>query len=81
MPDSLEAKIVACADSASHMTHWVYFDMAMDDRRDKCEFKAYGKIDRDFRDLAAFPEVQDELRDLHEAWRNVIKEYEKIDID
>lgn len=81
MPDSIEAKIVACADSASHMTQWVYFNMAMDDRRDGCEFKAYGKMDRDFRDLYAFPEIQEELKDLYEAWKNVIREYEKIDMD
>jgi hypothetical protein len=81
MPESLEAKIVACADSASHMMSWTYFDMAIDDKRDKCEFRAYGKIERDFRDLAAFPQVQEKLRGLYDAWKNVINEYEKIDIE
>ncbi len=80
-PNSMEAKIIACADSASHMTNWVYFDMAMDDKKDGSEFKSYGKMDRDFRDLAAFPEIQEELKGLHEAWGKVIREYEKIDVD
>lgn len=81
MPATLEAKIVACADSASHMTHWIYFNMAMNDKAEGCAFRAYAKMERDFRDTGAFfPEIQDELKGLCDAWKNVIREYEKIDL-
>ena len=81
IPDSLEAKIIACIDSASHMTDPMYLAVARDDKENKREFRAYAKMDRDFRDLAAFPEIQDELKDLYEAWKALIKAYEKIDLD
>lgn len=79
MPNSLEAKIVACIDSASHMTDFVYFDMAVDDKKNNRNFRAYAKMDRDYRDLGAFPEIQDELRDLYDAWKNLVWSYEKLD--
>lgn len=81
MPTSLEAKIIACVDSASHMTESMYFDMAMQDKRNNQEFRVYPKMERDFRDLAAFPEVQDKLKDLYKSWKDLIKTYEKIDFD
>lgn len=33
MPSSIEAKIIACVDSASHMTEPIYFNMAKDDKK------------------------------------------------
>ncbi|MDD5626534.1 MAG: HD domain-containing protein [Patescibacteria group bacterium] len=81
MPNSLEAKIIACIDSASHMTEPMYLDMARDDKKSKREFRAYAKMDRDYRDLGIFPEIQSELKDLYESWKDLIKVYEKIDLD
>ena len=80
MPISLEAKIMAFVDSASHMTDSMYFVMAKDDKDKKENFRVYAKMARDLRDLASFPEIQDELMGLYSAWQNLIKEYEKIDL-
>lgn len=81
MPDSLEAKIVACIDSASHMLDFVYLDMAQGDKENKREFSAYLKMERDYRDLGSFPEIQNEFEGIYEAWKELIKAYEKIDLD
>ena len=80
MPISLEAKIMAFVDSASHMTDSMYFVMAKDDKDKKENFRVYAKMERDLRDLASFPEIQDELMGLYSSWQNLIKEYEKIDL-
>ncbi|MFH1682218.1 MAG: HD domain-containing protein, partial [Candidatus Woesearchaeota archaeon] len=81
MPKSIDAKIISFADSASHMTEPMYFDMAKDDQENHREFRAYAKMERDFRDLGSFPEIQDELKELCEAWRRLLQAYEKIDFD
>lgn len=81
MPNTIEAKIMACIDSASHMTDRVYFDMAKDTKESNHDFDVYGKMERDYRDLGAFPEIQNELKELYEAWKNLIKIYEKIDLN
>jgi len=78
-PVTLEAKIVACADSASHVTELTYFDMARVDKETGEPFRAYAKLERDFRDLGIFPEVQEELKELCDNWKKVIQSYEKID--
>lgn len=80
MPKSLEAKIMAFVDSASHMTDTMYLDMVRTDEEDRF-LKTYAKMERDMRDLAAFPEVQDKLAGLYGAWQNLLKEYEKIDLE
>jgi hypothetical protein len=36
-------------------------------------------MERDFRDLDLFPEEKEKLNDLHEAWKVLIKTYEKLD--
>lgn len=80
MPNFIEAKIIACSDSASHMTDSMYFDMAKDDKENNHEFRVYAKMERDFRDLGAFPEIQNELKELFEVWKKLIQIYEKIDL-
>jgi len=80
MPKTLEAKIVAFCDSASHMTDDIYFDMSRDDKKEGREFRAYAKLERDFRDLSSFPEVKKELVGLYEAWKKLLEEYEKLNI-
>ena len=81
MPESLEAKIMACVDSASHMTNSMYFDMAKGDKQINHEFRVYSKMERDFRDLEAFPEIQNKLKELYESWKKLIKTYEKINLN
>lgn len=80
LPETIEARIVACADSASHMTDSMYMDMARDDKALNQAFRAYGKMDRDYRDVATFPEVKKTLAPLYRAWKKTLQEYEKIDL-
>lgn len=77
MPCSIEAKIVACADSASHMTEpTIYLDMA----RNRKFTDLYAKMERDYRDVGIFPEIQGELKELYENWKGLIRAYEKLDL-
>ncbi len=80
LPETLEAKIVARADSASHMTDDMYINIARDDKAAKHAFRAYDKMERDYRDLAAFPEVKKLLTPLYRAWQRVITEYERVNL-
>ncbi len=80
MPASFEAKLVAAADSASHMTDSMYFNMSRVDKEKKQEFRAYAKLERDMRDVALFPELQEELKDICAAWKLLLKAYEHIDL-
>jgi len=75
-PETLEAKIFACADSASHMTDILYLDMI-----GQGKFKAVtAKMERDFRDVSMFPEVQKKLAPIHDIWKKFVFEYEKLDL-
>lgn len=77
MPETLEAKIIAFCDSASHMTdQFMYLQMANDDKLGGQE-RVLPKLDRDYRDLAIFPELQKEWAPLYEAWRTLLQEYDK----
>lgn len=70
-PNSIEAKILAVADSASHMTDIVYIDMF-----NRGDFEAgLGKLERDFRDVGLFPELQTDMTPLYEAWRKLLGVY------
>jgi HD superfamily phosphodiesterase len=80
MPEPLEAKMVAFVDSASHMTDTMYMKIARDDKANNQSFRVYAKMDRDFRDLSSFPEMQKELTDLYHSWQKLLKEYEKVDL-
>ncbi len=68
-PQSIEAKIIAAADSASHLTDIVYADMVS---RGDGKDTALAKLERDYRDVSIFAELQKELTDLYEAWKNLI---------
>lgn len=81
MPETIEAKIMSFIDSASHITDLMYLKMAKDLKAKKEISKVYAKIERDLRDLASFPEVQKDLTGLSHAWKKLIEEYEKIDLD
>lgn len=76
LPITIEEKIVACIDSASHMTDDMYSSIASSGRFNF----ALAKIERDFRDIGLIPEVQKEVTPLYKAWVNLIKEYKKIGI-
>ncbi|MCX6718320.1 MAG: HD domain-containing protein [Candidatus Staskawiczbacteria bacterium] len=67
-PETIEEKMIAFSDSASHMTSPMYLDMTT----------ASEKIERDFRDLPLFPDIKEQLIPLYEAWKKLIAEYEKI---
>ena len=78
IPETLEAKIMAFIDSASHMTDSMYFDIARDDKEKNDSFRVYAKMERDLRDLASFPEIQKDMIGIYNAWKKLIEEYEKI---
>jgi predicted hydrolase (HD superfamily) len=70
-PETMEAKVLAAADSASHMTDVHYIVHASRGARDY----AVEKLEKDYRDLGFFPEVQRELASLYEAWRQLLGVY------
>ena len=79
-PKIIEAKIIACIDSASHMTGDIYFGMARDDYLIFNNHRLIEKIERDYRDISVFPEVKEKLQDIYESWKNLLKTYEKINL-
>jgi len=70
-PETLEAKILAAADSSSHMTDIIYIDMAYEGRVEE----AKQKLERDFRDKGLFPEFQEKSKPLYEAWKKLLEVY------
>lgn len=70
-PETNEAKVVAVSDSAGHMTDTVYVDMA--NRGDLDGAKA--KLERDYRDLGLFPELQEEITSFYQSWRRLLESW------
>ncbi len=68
-PESIEEKIIAFSDLASHMTDIMYIDMLSRDRKDPnpSVYDVENKIERDYRDLSFFPEIKKQLTPLYEA--------------
>lgn len=79
-PETIEAKIIAFADSVSHMTDSMYFEMAKESKELKRPYEVYGKMERDFRDAGIFPEMQAEVKEIYENWKKLIESYEKLDL-
>ncbi len=75
-PETLEAKIVACIDSASHMTGEMYIQIAIAGKFNYL----FEKINRDFADLTPFPEIQSQLSDLTDDWIKLIQSYRKLNL-
>lgn len=75
-PETVEAKIMVCADSASHMTGYSYIDVMHRGNFSYVE----SKIERDYRDVGLFPEVQTKLTPLYKIWKKLSREYEKLGI-
>jgi hypothetical protein len=73
-PETIEAKIIACIDSASHLTDRMYLDIVRDGRTEY----ALGKLDRDYRDLSHFPEIKEMTKELYESWKRLLHAYSKI---
>lgn len=68
-PETIEAKIVAFSDSASHLIHEiVYPDIFF--KFDKKT--ALGKLGRDYRDLALLPKAQMDLLPYYSAWHELL---------
>jgi HD superfamily phosphodiesterase len=71
-PATIEAKIVAAADSASHLVGDGVFTYIL--RRYGKEY-TMGKLERDWRDLNILPEAGIELKDLYKSWKEIIENY------
>lgn len=76
-PSTLEAKLFAVVDSASHFTWGPYVEMCYQGRSDW----AFPKLERDYKDFDAFPELKKELTPLYKAWKKLITELDKIGIN
>ncbi len=76
-PQSMEAKIIACADSASHMTDIIYIDMA----KNKMIKQALDKLERDFRDLSLFPRIKEQLTEVYESWKKLLNSLNTLEMD
>lgn len=72
-PETIEAKILAVSDSASHMTDTVYIEMA---NRGDVEV-ALGKLERDIRDVGLFPELKEQMLPLYQGWKSLLTAYPK----
>jgi hypothetical protein len=70
VPQSPEAKFFAMLDSISHFTYAPYVDMAIDGRIDQ----AIEKLERDYRDISPFSEIQLEIKGLYESWKKLLLE-------
>jgi 23S rRNA maturation-related 3'-5' exoribonuclease YhaM len=73
-PQTIEAKIIAAADSASHFTDATYVDMI-----EKLSLEgSLAKMERDYRDVGLLSEVKKQIAPLYEAWKSVLNNYPKL---
>lgn len=70
-PETIEAKILAVSDSASHMTDTVYIEMVNRGEREA----ALAKMERDLRDVSLFPELREKMMPLYQGWKNLLTVY------
>jgi len=70
-PETLEEKLLAVADSASHMTDINYI-VHLSDWPKKLVFE---KLERDYRDVGIFPKLKKEIAPLYKAWKRLMKGY------
>ncbi|MCX6808575.1 MAG: HD domain-containing protein [Candidatus Berkelbacteria bacterium] len=76
-PATFEAKLFAMIDSVSHFTYIPYIEMAQQGRA----LDALSKLERDYRDVAPFPEVLKEIKPLYLALKNLLIELQKFDFE
>ncbi len=74
-PITLEAKIVAAADSSSHMTSDIYLPLAGTKRTIE---SSLAKLERDYRDVGLITGLKEELTPLYEGWKAVLNAYPKF---
>lgn len=79
LPETLEAKIMAFIDSASHITDGMYINIRKHYKQGLTTTNPVDKLERDLRDLNSFPEIKEKLVGLYKAWETLLIEYEKID--
>lgn len=70
-PETLEARILAAADSASHMTDICYIDMASE----KSKEAALEKLERDYRDANLLLGLREEITPLYKAWKKLLNAF------
>jgi len=76
VPETIEAKIIAFSDSASHMTDTLYLAMA---KKGSFDIKTIlEKLERDYRDISIFPEMTQELKPLYESWKKLLEAYDNL---
>jgi len=75
LPETLEAKAFAFMDSASHLTDKMYVEMVKQGKGKK----ALEKLERDYRDLAIFPEIKQEMELLYLSWKSLILNLTKFE--
>jgi predicted O-methyltransferase YrrM len=73
-PETLEAKLVAFSDSASHLVDSVYIDMIKKGNGEQ----VLSKLERDYRDLALIDGMQKEYQPLYEARKQLLTEMQKM---
>lgn len=71
-PEIIEARILAASDSASHMTDINYIVHINDGWTKK---EVLEKLERDYRDVGLFPEIQQEIEPLYKIWKKLIETY------
>jgi hypothetical protein len=70
-PETIEAVLLAVADSASHLTDVTYREIAKIESKEQ----ALKKLERDFKDIGIFPEIQQELIPYYICWKSVLEIY------
>lgn len=68
-PSTIEAKILAVADSASHLYAGPYINMK--EKFDKVS--VLEKLERDYRDIGLLPKTKKELAPLYKAWKRLLE--------
>ena len=70
-PQTIEAKILAAADSASHFTDFVYISMM----ENKSKKDTVEKLARDYRDVGLLAGLKEEITPIYNSWKNLMDSY------
>lgn len=74
-PETLEAQMMACIDSASHLTDpLMYMSILKSGRFEYLD----GKIDRDYRDVQSFLKIHEKVEPFYSLWKQLIQEHKKF---
>lgn len=75
-PTTVEAHVLAVADSASHMTDFVYIVMLGQEHLPKKD--VLEKLERDYQDIQWLPgQLRREIEPLYDAWKRLIEVFPK----